>query len=269
MLTDNVALVSGAAAGIGLATARRFLAEGAHVIVVDRNADTAPALHKLRELLDPSGGQLLTVTGDVTDPATWRKAADLVRERWGRLDILVNNVASVPTRESALAATTDQWRTTLDINLLSVVEACRVLSPLVANSEAGVIVNIASSSARYPEPFLADYAASKAAVLSFTGALATELGRTGTRVFAVAPGPTRTPLWDKPGGFIDSISERYALPREQAVTHHISNVRQIPLGRPANPEEIADVIVFSSSRRAGYLNGEVIAVHGGMATHLM
>jgi NAD(P)-dependent dehydrogenase (short-subunit alcohol dehydrogenase family) len=187
----------------------------------------------------------------------------------GGLDILVNNVGVAPARGGFLEVDDAAWHRTLEVNLMSVVRTVRATIPLLRESPAPAIVNVASTSGRYPEPMLVDYAASKAAVLSLTGALATEFGPDGIRVNAVAPGPTRTPLWDEPGGFADALAARYGLPREDAVRHHVREVRRVALGRPGTPEEVADAVVYLASDRASHVTGTVLAVHGGMATHLM
>ncbi|PWU55467.1 3-oxoacyl-ACP reductase [Micromonospora globispora] len=255
------AVVTGSGAGIGRAVVEALASEGVQVLAAELDVaacaelDELPGVHATQvDLGQPGCGDLIA-----------ERAAALL----GGIDILVNNVGIAPARRSFLDVDDDSWRRTFDINLMSVVRTVRAAVPLLRASARASIVNVASTSGRYPEPMLVDYAASKAAVLSLTGALATEYGPEGIRVNAVAPGPTRTPLWDKPGGFVDALAERHRLPREDAVTHHVRDVRQMALGKPGTAHDVADAIVFLASDRTSHITGTVLAVHGGMATHLM
>lgn len=258
-LEGRRALVTGAGSGIGAATVERLLDEGASVIAVDRNAD---ACDRLSSIVGVTAVQL-----DVSDADAGERLAETVGVTGG-LDVLVNNVGVAPTRAGFLDTTASDWRRGFEVNFFSVVTACSALLPFLIESR-GVIVNVASTSGRFPEPMLVDYAAAKAALLSLTGSLATEFGPRGVRVVALAPGPTRTPLWDRPGGFVDGLSERYGLDREAAVDHHIRDVRQIALGKPGVADDAAAAIVFLASSAASHITGTTLAVHGGMATHLM
>lgn len=260
-LAGRRALVTGAGRGIGRAVVETLVTEGATVLATELDPDCCAELDAVPGVraarLDMSAAE----AGD--------RAVALAQEALGGLDVLVNNVGAAPLRQGFAGVDDDAWRRTLDLNLMSVVRTVRAAIPLLSGSDAAAVVNVASTSGRHPEPMLVDYAASKAAVLSLTGALATELGPAGIRVNAVSPGPTRTPLWDRPGGFVDAIAERYRLPREEAVTHHVRDVRKVALGRPATAQQVADAIVYLVSARASHVTGTVLAVHGGMATHLM
>lgn len=261
-LEGRVAIVTGAAGGIGEATVRLLREEGALVVAVERPSADGEQLASLAD------DGIAVLQQDVTEADAGVAAVALAQERFGRLDILVNNAAVAPVRSGFLDAELGDWRATLELNLLAPVSFCTAALPSL-RATRGVIVNVASTSGRYPEPMLVDYAASKAALLSLTGALASEYGSDGVRVLAVAPGPTRTPMWDKPGGFIDGIAERYGLEREDAVRHHVREVRKIALGRPGTADDIARTIVFAASDAASHTSGTTLAVHGAMATHLM
>jgi NAD(P)-dependent dehydrogenase (short-subunit alcohol dehydrogenase family) len=257
-LEGRVAIVTGAGGGIGAATVRLLREEGALVIAVERTPGGSAA----------ADDGVAVLHRDVTAPGAGEDAVAFALERFGGLDILINNAAAAPVREGFLQTALDGWRATLELNLLAPASFAAAALPALTES-GGVIVNVASTSGRFPEPMLVDYAASKAALLSLTGSLATEFGPAGVRVLAVAPGPTRTPLWDGPGGFIDGIAARYGLEREAAVEHHIRDVRGIALGRPGTPDDVARTIVFAVSDAAAHTSGTTLAVHGAMATHLM
>jgi NAD(P)-dependent dehydrogenase (short-subunit alcohol dehydrogenase family) len=255
----RVAVVTGAGSGIGLASVSQLAAAGATVLGVDRD----PAGCARLDALD----SVTALEVDVTDGAAATAIAEAVRELGG-IDILVNNAGATPTRSGFLDAPVDAWRRSFELNLFAAVSISAALLPGLIERR-GVIINVASTSGRYPEPMLVDYAASKAALLSLTGSLATEFGAAGVRVVAVSPGPTRTELWDRPGGFVDSIAERYGLDREAAVDHHIRTVRGVALGIPATAADVANAISFLASDAASHITGITLPVHGGMATHLM
>jgi NAD(P)-dependent dehydrogenase (short-subunit alcohol dehydrogenase family) len=255
------AVVTGAGAGIGRAVAQGLAAEGVRVLGADLDEAACAELGEI------PGVEPLRL--DLAQPGAGETVVTAAVELFGGLDVVVNNVGVAPTRSSFLDVDDDAWARTFQLNLMSVVRTLRAAVPHLRRSPAGAVVNVASTAGRFPEPMLVDYAASKAAVLSVTGALATELGPDGVRVNAVAPGPTRTPLWDAPGGFADAMSERYDLPREDAVAHHVREVRRVALGRPGTAQQVADAVVFLASDRAAHITGTVLAVHGGMATHLM
>ena len=252
------AVVTGAAGGIGRAVVELLSAEGVRVLAVNRNE------------IEPSDSVVPLVV-DLAERGCGNLIAEAAQNHFGGLDLLVNNVGAAPVRESALSVSDDEWLGTWELNVLSVVRVCRATAPLLLRADRGraAIVNVASTSGRYPAPILADYAASKAAVLPLTGSLKTELGRRGVRVNAVAPGPTRTPLWDTPGGFADAMAERYSLPKEEAVAHHISEMRRIALDKAGTAAEVADAVAFLLSARATHVARTVLAAHGAMATHLI
>ncbi|GAA3513046.1 SDR family NAD(P)-dependent oxidoreductase [Georgenia daeguensis] len=260
-LAGRRALVTGAGKGIGRAVVETLVAEGVMVLAAELDPGCCAELEAMPNVR--------AARVDMSTAEAGGRLAVLSQDMLGGLDILVNNVGAAPLRHGFADVDDDAWRRTLDLNLMSVVRTVRATISLLGGSDAGAIVNVASTSGRYPEPMLVDYAASKAAVLSLTGALATELGPAGIRVNAVSPGPTRTPLWDEPGGFADALAQRHGLPREEAVVHHVRDVRKVALGRPATAQQVADAIVYLVSARASHVTGTVLAVHGGMATHLM
>ncbi|MGT2433659.1 SDR family NAD(P)-dependent oxidoreductase [Cupriavidus basilensis] len=271
-LADKVALVTGAGSGMGRAMVERFAAEGAAVVIVDRDACAAQAT------LEKVGGEACGMARgcDVADSGAVAALHAEIARRWGRLDILVNNagIGQVPgdgfehyqaraaERGRQLAGGepptvyTDMivdlndagWQRVVDVNLNGSFYCSREAVRLMTHAGvAGAIVNIASVSALSGEGPLS-YCASKAAVLGLTRCLARDLAPRGIRVNAICPGPTRTPM-------MQSISEEWARSLERA----------IPLGRMAEPEDIAAAALFLVSEDGRQMTGQTLSVSGGMA----
>jgi NAD(P)-dependent dehydrogenase (short-subunit alcohol dehydrogenase family) len=252
-LDGQHATITGAASGIGAAAARALAAEGASLTLADRDE---PGLKDLADELGDDGADVITVTADLATAAGAAAAAAAGAEA----DILINNVGICQFRAFSDLADRD-WDATWQTNVMSAVRMCRAVLPGMRTRHQGVIVNIASDLARQPEPFAADYAASKAAMLSLTGVLARAEGP-DVRVVAVAPGPILTPLWLREGGLAGHLAATRGLPPREAAQAEIAD-RGIPAGRLGTPEEVAAVITFVVSPRASYMTGCVVDVGGG------
>lgn len=262
-ITDRVVLITGAATGIGRATALAFAREGAVLALADLDAEqlqvTASAVG--------AHGTVHTVVADLSTGAGTDQAFDsLLEQTDGRLDILFNNVGSGAVRAFD-DLDDDAWEATLQLNFMSQVRASRRALAVMREQRSGVIVNNASDLARQPEQVPIDYSVSKAAVLSLTKALARAEGP-DIRVNAVAPGPVWTEFWTKPGGFADTMGAHYGMPPKEAVEHEMRQ-RHLPLQRIGRPEEVADVVVFLSSERASFVTGSVWGVDGGSIRNLI
>ncbi|PZE20745.1 SDR family NAD(P)-dependent oxidoreductase [Paenibacillus xerothermodurans] len=254
-LRDKVAIVTGASAGIGLAVTQAFLKEGAKVVGGSRHPEG------LAEL-----GSETEVVPVAVDFSTAEAASQIVHraiEAFGRVDVLVNNVGIAPAREGFIDISDEEWDEVLTTNFMSMVRTSRAVLPHMVERNKGVIINIASESGRQPDTILVDYSVSKAAMLSLSKALADEFGPSGIRVNTVSPGPTRTPLWDMPGGFADVLSEQLGMDKEAAIDHFARNVRELPLGRMGMPEEVAAVVLFLASEQAAFVTGAEYTVNGG------
>lgn len=251
-LKDRVALVTGAGSGIGLATTRLLASEGARVVAADLDPNLA------------EGPAVLTVKVDLSVAGGPEAAVARAIDAWGRIDILVNNVGRLEFRDGFLSVCDDEWKSILDLNFFSTVRACRAALPHMLAQRSGAIVTIASDQGRQPEPSSVDYCVSKAASLMLSKALAKEFGPMGVRSNCVSPGPTRTPAWDTPGGFADSLSEQYSMDRDGAVEHFAKFVKMIPAGRLGKPEEIASTVAYLASDLALYINGADYRVDGGL-----
>lgn len=254
-LQNKVALITGAGNGMGLAITKSFLKEGVKVaggdLTTDHLKDLAPA------------DKLHLVTADLS---TREGAESLVKEavdHFGRIDILVNNVGIANYKDSFLKLTDEDWDKTLQTNLYSMIRTTRAALPYLRNKEHSSIISIASESGHVPDEFAIDYSVSKAGVINLTSALAYEFGGDGVRVNCVSPGPTRTHMWEQPGGMIDMLAEKFSMDGEKAVQHFAKNVRQIPRGEIGRPEEIAHAVLFLASDQASYINGAELPVNGG------
>ena len=243
-LDGRVAVVTGGAGGIGLATAERMIASGATVVLWDQGR--AALDHALRGNPALTGHEV-----DVTDETSIGRATAEVVERHGRIDILVN--AAGITAPKALIAETrlESWRRIVDINLTGTFLACRAVVEPMLERDYGRIVNLGSISGKEGNPYSAAYSASKAAVHSFTKSLAKELARTGIRVNCVTPGLIQT----------DITGDKLTAEMRQEI------VRGIPLGRLGTAQDVVGIYLFLASDLSAYVTGAVIDVNGGMLIH--
>ena len=249
-LTDRTAIVTGSGSGIGRATARRLAEEGAAVAVNDVDAERA------RETVDgivEDGNDAFAAVADVTDlDAVEAMVADVVEER-GQVDVLVNN-AGWDRIEWFLEQDPAVWDRIIDVNFRGQLNCSRaVAAHMTEAGVAGTIVNVASDAARVGSSGEAVYAGTKGGVVAFTKTLARELARDGITCNVVAPGPADTPLVE-------------AMKAESELAEKIlgSMGEQIPLGRMAEPEDVAGAVAFFASDDAGYVTGQVLSVSGGL-----
>jgi NAD(P)-dependent dehydrogenase (short-subunit alcohol dehydrogenase family) len=250
-MQGQVAVVTGASRGIGLAVVEALVAEGVRVIAGARSSSTElDALAKT--------GQVQIVPVDLTQPAD---AAALVEAAGERIDVLVNNVGSAPARPGGFLSVTDEeWQQTLDLNLLAAVRVTRHALPVMLAAGRGSIVNISSVNAVLPDPSVIDYCAAKAALANFSKALSKEVGPRGVRVNTVSPGPVETDLWLGTGGVAATVSQATGLTAEQV----IDQAAQVAVtGRFSQPAEVADLALLLASDRAGNVTGADITIDGG------
>lgn len=243
-LQARIALITGAASGIGLATARRFAAEGATVILADRNGD---ALSDARDSLPGDGHEAAIM--DVTDEQAWAALANRMETRLGTLDILVNN-AGFGKFASIADTSLAQWRSIIAVNLDSVFLGTKYMMPLLAASGRGAIVNMSSIRGIVAGVGTGSYSAAKGGVRMFTKATALECATAGNGVRAnsIHPGHIATPLTAP--AYADAEIAR-------------SLLADVPLGRIGQAEEIADGILFLASDESRYMTGAELVIDGG------
>jgi 3-oxoacyl-[acyl-carrier protein] reductase len=244
---DKVAIVTGGSRGLGRAICLGLAAEGAEVAInYRRNQQKAAELAE--QIKAAYGSDTLLAPGDVSNAGDVEKIFDLTEKTFGQFDILVNNAGVWPTAY-VKDMDEDQWRGTLDVNLTGPFLTCRqAVRRWLAVGRTGRIVNIASQAAFHGSTSgHADYAAAKAGLVTFTVSLAREVAPHGIHVNAVAPGMMTT---DMSREALETDEQRY--------------IDRIPLGRIANPAEIANIVVFLASDRASYMTGVTVDVTGGM-----
>jgi 3-oxoacyl-[acyl-carrier protein] reductase len=245
-LANKIAIVTGAAQGIGLATALKFAREGATVVVCDiKAAAVEAAVAAVTALLAP-GAQALGQVVDVTDRAQVDAMVAATVARFGRIDTLVNNAGI--TKDARLQKMSiEQFDAVIDVNLRGVFHCAQAVADTMVAQGAGTILNASSVVGIYGNFGQTNYAATKFGVIGFTKTWSRELGPKGVRVNAVAPGFIETPI-------LSSIPDK--------VIAHMRD--QVPLRRLGHPDEIANVYAFLASDEASYVNGAVIEVGGGM-----
>jgi 3-oxoacyl-[acyl-carrier protein] reductase len=246
-LTGKTAIITGAASGIGRATARALAGTGAAVTInYRRNEKDA---ENLRKEIIASGGRAIAVQADVTIGADVDALVKRAVEEFGPVDVLVNNAGSLIERLRILELTEQRWDEVMDLNLKSAFLCCKAVVPSMIERKTGAIVNLSSIAGRTGGALGSiHYSTAKGGLITFTKGLAKELAPFGIRVNAVSPGVIDTPY-----------HEQFSSPEMMK-----GYVAGIPMGRVGSAEEVATVIAFLASDAASYLAGETIEINGGM-----
>ena len=251
-LKDRICLVTGSTAGIGLETARMLVAEGARVVINGRDADRA---HQA----SADVGAELAVACDLSEPGAADDLVAKTAKALGPVQCLVNNVGEA-YQVGFEELTDEQWDQMWRLNVMSYVRCIRAVLPAMKEAGAGTIVNVSSTAGKRPSTGMPNYSVTKAAVLSLSRLVADLYAKHGIRCNAVAPGPTATPAWLGDGGLADQQAAASIKTRLQ-VLEAVGAGR--PLGRLAEPAEIASVITFLCSERASYVTGSAWSADGG------
>ena len=241
-LEGRTAIVTGSARGLGEAIARRFVAEGANVVLSDRRADEG------MQVVEELGDHARFVHADVTSEADWERTVDYATETWGSVDILVNNagiIRVVPIAE----LDADTFRRVVDTNLLGTFLGTRAVLPTMTTQGRGVIVNLSSPQGFEGRAGMAAYASSKFAIRGFTKTAAIELGPLGIRVNTLVPGPMKTAMTRRKGWTDEDYDRAY---------------ERYPLGRMSNAHEVAAGAVFLASDEASFCTGSDLVIDGGI-----
>jgi NAD(P)-dependent dehydrogenase (short-subunit alcohol dehydrogenase family) len=241
-LSNRCCVVTGSTGGIGRATAQLFAEETARVVTCGRGEA-------------PGVGEALHVQADLAQPGE----PERVIAEAGDVDVLVNNVGLAVQRD-LVDVTDEEWDEVWQLNVMSYVRTIRAVLPGMRERGRGVIVNVSSTAAKRPSTSMPDYSVTKAAVLSLSRLVADLYAGDGIRCNAVAPGPTATAAWLGEGALADQQAARTGKTREE-VLEAVAKGR--PLGRLAEPEEIADVVAFLCSDRASYVTGAAWSADGG------
>jgi NAD(P)-dependent dehydrogenase (short-subunit alcohol dehydrogenase family) len=246
-LQDKICVVTGAGGGLGRAIAAGLAVAGGRLVLLDKDAATC------EETAQAIGAGAVAMKCDVADPEEVAAAADRTASKLGRCDVLVNNAGLL--RPGPIATLTlEEWNRLISVNLTGYFLCAKAFGRQMLERKRGSIVHIASIAGRHPQPWSGSYSVSKAGVVMLSQQLAIEWGPSGVRSNVVSPGLVRTPM-SEPFYRIPEIAERRA--------------EIVPLRRVAAPQDIADVVIFLASERAGYINGEDVCTDGGFGRVLM
>lgn len=247
-------VVMGAAQGIGAAIARGFAAAGADVLITDHNDRVLAVAEELTQ----AGWKAEAMTADVTSDDAVARVFERADEKWGRLDVLINNAGIISIKRLE-DTTTDDFRRVLDVNTTGQFVATRQAYPLLKAAGGGVVLNAASGQARQGFIFTPSYAASKFGVVGMTQSLAKELARDNIRVNAYCPGIVATEMWDYNDREWGRLIGGY-----EPGQYIKESIDSIPMGRAAEAADVANALLFLASDAGNYITGQALNIDGGM-----
>jgi 2-hydroxycyclohexanecarboxyl-CoA dehydrogenase len=242
-LDDKVTIVTGAGRGIGHGIVEKLAAEGAKVVVSDVDEESA------RETAGAIGGESVGLRADVTSKESVEAMVGEVMDRFGRVDVLVNN-AGWDKVEPFLKSNESDWERIIAINLYGTLHCCKAVLPVMVEQEYGKVVNIGSDAGRVGSSGEAVYSAAKGGIIAFTKTLAREMARYKINVNCICPGPADTPLFAEIGEENPKLKEALQ--------------KAIPFRRLALPQDLANAVTFLASDEAGYITGQTLSVSGGL-----
>jgi NAD(P)-dependent dehydrogenase (short-subunit alcohol dehydrogenase family) len=260
-LSGRACAVTGASSGIGRETAVQLAGEGAAVLLVARDEERlAAAARDAAAAGAESGGRAETLRLDVTAEDAGERMLGSATERFGGLDVLVNNAGSAGWRD-LLEVPDEDWRAQYELNVMAPLRAMRTAIPAMAERGWGRVVNVCSTAAKRPSAAMAEYSVAKAAELSLSRLFADRYAKTGVLVNAICPGPTESEMWMAEEGLLDQSQRLSGVESREAALAEAGSKR--PIGRLADVGEIAAAIVFLCSERASYVAGAAWSVDGG------
>lgn len=252
LLAGQVCIVSGAGQGLGRTVALEMVAEGARVVVLERNPAT---LRAVTAEIEAAGGVARPFELDVTDYDAYRSAIEDVIKEFGKIDVLVNNAAINPPARTILQDTLEDWRRTIAINLESVYMGSKLVAPHMVERKAGRIIHIASIQGFASSGEVGAYNAAKGGVITLTKSMAVELGPYNILVNAVAPGFMSTPM-----SVINGVNETET---PEFIEWYVKKGK-IPLRRTGYPEDVSGTVIFLASKYCRYMTGQLLVVDGGL-----
>lgn len=253
-LKDKVVLITGAAGGIGIAAAKAFAKEGAKLALVDLNED---ALKKASEQVEAS--EIFIVSADVTKEEQVKNYVDKTVEKYGRIDVFINNAGVNGANATITEQPEENLRFVMDVNFFGVYYGLKYVLRVMQEQKSGSVVNTASNGGWLGAPGMSVYVASKHAVVGLTKTAALEMASYGVRVNAVAPGATNTDMMRR--------IEKNAAGEEHAEEAKKAFAAAVPMGRYATPEEIADLMVYLGSDKSSFIDGTIVRIDGGMSSN--
>ena len=259
-LTDKVAIVGGASKGLGRACAEVLAEEGARVAICSRSKDDLEKAGK--DIRSATGRDVLVFAGDLERPDTIRSLVAATVERFGRLDILVNNSGGPPLAQ-AQTASEEQWATAVERSLLFFARMCREALPHLKRQRAGRIVNILASTVYQPIPNLVLSGATRMGVVAFAKSLADEVGRDGVLVNNVCPGSIMS---ERMLSNVTARAKQLGVSLEEALAQRAA---ETAVGRLGEPRELANLVVFLASGKSSYITGTTILVDGGLVRSVL
>lgn len=252
LLDGQVCIVTGAGQGLGRSIALEMAAEGAKVVLIERNRETLDAV---AAEIATAGGAPLACHLDVTDYDAYRAAVDGALQSFGRIDTLVSNAAINPATRTILTDTLEEWRQSIAINLEAVYMGSKIVAPHMVAQKSGRIISIASIQGFASSGNVGSYNAAKGGIIAYTKSMAVELGEHGILVNAVAPGFMLTPM-----SIVDGVDET----KTPEFTDWYVDRGKIPLRRTGYPEDVAGTVVFLASGYCRYMTGQLLVVDGGL-----
>ena len=260
-LSGRACVVTGASRGIGRATARMLCAEGADVLLVARTEDRLlEAADECAAAGEAANGRAESLVADITDPEAAERIVAEANERLGQLDVLVNNAGTAKCRDLDDVPDED-WYEAWELNVMAPMRLMRAAAPAMRERGWGRIVNVSSTAGKRPSASMPEYSVAKAAELSLSRLFADRYARHSVLINAICPGPVKSELWMDEGGLLDQSKELSGHSSRDEALEAAGSKR--PIGRLAEPEEIAGAIVFLCSEHASYTSGAAWSVDGG------